>query len=47
MAIPKTARAERVRGFAQALHVKLDVEDMKAIDRAFPPPRRKEPLAIT
>jgi diketogulonate reductase-like aldo/keto reductase len=47
MAIPKSASAERVREFAAAHDVMLDDEDMAAIDKTFPPPRRKEPLAIT
>jgi diketogulonate reductase-like aldo/keto reductase len=47
IAIPKSARADRVRGFAAALQVKLAAEDLQSLDRAFPPPRRKAPLAMT
>lgn len=45
--IPKTARAERVSELRQALTVELDGDDLAQIDRAFPPPRRKQSLAIT
>ena len=47
LAIPKTARPARVADIASARGVTLDAEDLKALDRAFPPPRRKQPLAMT
>ena len=47
MAIPKSAKVERVRGFAQALKVKLDAGDFAVLDKAFPPPRRKEALDMS
>lgn len=46
-AIPKTARPQRVAEIASTRDVTLDADDLKALDRAFPPPRRKQPLAMT
>jgi diketogulonate reductase-like aldo/keto reductase len=46
-AIPKSAHAERVREFAAALTLQLDHDDLAALDREFPPPKRKTPLAMT
>jgi hypothetical protein len=31
----------------KALDVKLDADDLKALDAAFPPPRRAVPLDMT
>ena len=47
MAIPKTAKIARVADLARARDVALDADDLAALDRAFPPPRRKQPLAMT
>ncbi len=47
MAIPKTARVERVHELAKARDIVLDAGDFAALDTAFPPPRRKAPLAMT
>ena len=47
LAIPKTARPERVADIATARDVALDAEDLMTLDHAFPPPRRKQPLAMT
>lgn len=47
LAIPKTAHAARVHDLAKARSMALDADDMKALDRAFPPPKRKQPLAMT
>jgi diketogulonate reductase-like aldo/keto reductase len=47
LAIPKSANAGRVAELARARQVGLDAEDLAALDRAFPPPRRKHPLAMT
>ena len=47
IAIPKSSHAERVNEFAKARDVKLDAEDFAALDREFPPPKRKMPLAMT
>jgi diketogulonate reductase-like aldo/keto reductase len=46
VAIPKAARAEHVDANAKALDLELTAEDLAAIDREFPPPRRKTPLAM-
>jgi diketogulonate reductase-like aldo/keto reductase len=45
--IPKAVRPEHVRANLQALDVKLDADDLAALDRAFPPPRRASPLDMT
>jgi diketogulonate reductase-like aldo/keto reductase len=47
IAIPKTTHAERMRDNAKAGDVVLDAEDLAALDAAFPPPRRKNALAMT
>jgi diketogulonate reductase-like aldo/keto reductase len=46
VAIPKATRLDHVRANAQALQVKLDAEDLAALDAAFPPPKRPRPLAM-
>ncbi|WP_304608398.1 aldo/keto reductase [Inquilinus sp. Marseille-Q2685] len=46
VAIPKSSRVERLRDHRKALDVVLDEADLTALDQAFPPPRRKMPLAI-
>lgn len=46
VAIPKSSRVERLRDHRQALDLILDEADLVALDQAFPPPRRKTPLAI-
>jgi diketogulonate reductase-like aldo/keto reductase len=46
IAIPKAATAEHVRENRKALDIALDEEDLAAIDRAFPPPKRKKPLEM-
>jgi diketogulonate reductase-like aldo/keto reductase len=45
VAIPKAVRPEHVEANAKALGLELTAEDLAAIDREFPPPRRKAPLA--
>jgi diketogulonate reductase-like aldo/keto reductase len=45
--IPKAVKPEHVRANMKALDVKLDQEDLKALDVAFPPPKRSEPLDMT
>lgn len=45
--IPKTAKASRVPELKAALGVALDADDLVALDKAFPPPRRKQSLAMT
>jgi diketogulonate reductase-like aldo/keto reductase len=47
IAIPKTSHAERMRENAKAADLLLDAEDVAALDAAFPPPKRKHPLAMT
>ncbi len=47
VAIPKAARPEHVRANMRALEVKLDTDDLKALDAAFPPPKRAAPLDMT
>lgn len=47
IAIPKTSHAERMRENAKAADLLLDAEDLATLDRAFPPPKRKRPLATT
>jgi diketogulonate reductase-like aldo/keto reductase len=46
VAIPKSSRVERLRDHRKALDLVLDEADLTALDQAFPPPRRKTPLAI-
>jgi diketogulonate reductase-like aldo/keto reductase len=45
--IPKAVRPEHVRANLQALDVTLDADDLKALDAAFPAPRRAVPLDMT
>ncbi|KAB2911141.1 MAG: aldo/keto reductase [Hyphomicrobiaceae bacterium] len=45
--IPKATNPAHVRANVKALEVKLDAEDLKTLDAAFPPPRRASPLAMT
>jgi diketogulonate reductase-like aldo/keto reductase len=42
--IPKAVRPDHVRANMKALDVKLDADDLKALDAAFPPPKRSTPL---
>ena len=46
IAIPRTGRKEHAVSNAGADVLDLTAEDCAAIDRAFPPPARKEPLHI-
>lgn len=45
-AIPKAASATHLRENAAALDLVLTPEDHAALDAAFPPPRRKQPLEM-
>jgi diketogulonate reductase-like aldo/keto reductase len=47
MVIPKAGNEPHVRENHGALSIKLHAQDMAALDRAFPPPARKNPLAST
>ena len=44
--IPKATRLEHVRDNRGALDVKLDADDLAALDRAFPPPKGRTPLGM-
>lgn len=46
IAIPKAVRPEHVDANRKAADLALTAEDLAEIDRAFPPPRRKQPLAM-
>jgi diketogulonate reductase-like aldo/keto reductase len=46
VAIPKTGNVARMRENAAARQLRLSAEDHTALDAAFPPPRRKQPLAM-
>jgi len=46
MAIPKAASEEHLRENLAALAITLSAADLAALDAAFPPPRRKSPLAM-
>lgn len=46
IAIPKATRPEHVRENIAALALKLDQDDLAAIDRDFPPPRAKTALGM-
>jgi diketogulonate reductase-like aldo/keto reductase len=46
IAIPKSGRVEHVRDNRAAADIELTAGDLKALDIAFPPPRRKKPLEM-
>jgi len=46
VAIPKAATLAHVRENHKALALKLDAEALKALDAAFPPPRKARPLEM-
>jgi diketogulonate reductase-like aldo/keto reductase len=46
VAIPKASQLEHVRENRAALGITLTAEDVQELDRAFPPPGRKLPLAM-
>jgi diketogulonate reductase-like aldo/keto reductase len=46
IAIPKSASLPHVRENRAALDVRLTSEDLADLDAAFPPPRKKVPLAV-
>jgi len=45
--IPKATNPEHVRANIKAVDVKLDAEDLAALDAAFPPPKRGSALDMT
>ena len=47
VAIPKATKLEHVRANVKALDIKLDADDLKALDAGFPPPKRATPLEMT
>lgn len=46
IAIPKASSPAHLRANAAALEIGLDAEDLATLDRAFPPPKRKQRLAM-
>ncbi|MGL4234226.1 MAG: aldo/keto reductase [Casimicrobium sp.] len=44
--IPKTSHVDRLQENLGAFELKLDRETLEAIDRAFPPPKRRTPLEM-
>lgn len=46
IAIPKSANPDRVAENAEAVELELSEEDWAALDAAFPPPARKQPLEM-
>jgi diketogulonate reductase-like aldo/keto reductase len=46
IAIPKASDPAHVRENAAAANLRLTDEDLAAVDAAFPPPRRKQPLEM-
>jgi diketogulonate reductase-like aldo/keto reductase len=44
--IPKASRPEHVRANRAAADVRLDAAALRALDQAFPPPRRQRPLEV-
>lgn len=46
VAIPKASKLEHVQANAAAADLKLDTDDLKALDAAFPPPKRATPLGM-
>jgi diketogulonate reductase-like aldo/keto reductase len=46
IAIPKAVEPQHIRENRAALEIDLDEADLAELDRTFPPPRRKEPLAM-
>ncbi|MPZ41059.1 MAG: aldo/keto reductase [Rhizobiales bacterium] len=46
VAIPKAVQTTHVRANRAAYDVKLTADELAALDRAFPPPRNKVPLAM-
>jgi diketogulonate reductase-like aldo/keto reductase len=47
VAIPKAARPDHVRENRAALDLELTPEELKELDRAFPPPKSAQPLQMT
>jgi len=45
-AIPKASTPEHIRANRRAADLELDAATLEALDRAFPPPRKKRPLEM-
>jgi len=45
--IPKATQPDHVRANVKAVNIKLDAEDLAALDATFPPPKRGSPLGMT
>lgn len=46
ISIPKASSPAHLRANAAALEISLDAEDFAALDRAFPPPKKKQMLGM-
>jgi diketogulonate reductase-like aldo/keto reductase len=46
IAIPKASKEKHVRDNARSIEIKLTNEDLANLDREFPPPKSKRPLAM-
>lgn len=46
IAIPKASQEKHVRDNRAAADIRLTAQDLAELDAAFPPPRRKQPLAM-
>lgn len=46
IAIPKATKQKHVEENARSVEINLTRQDFEDLDRAFPPPRSKEPLAV-
>nr|WP_295466708.1 aldo/keto reductase [Mesorhizobium sp.] len=46
IAIPKASQEKHVRDNGAAADIRLTAQDLSDLDAAFPPPRRKQPLAM-
>lgn len=47
MAIPKTSKKARVKEFRDALDLTLNVYELQGLDKAFPAPKKRTPLAMS
>jgi diketogulonate reductase-like aldo/keto reductase len=47
IAIPKAVRAQHLRENLAAAQLRLGADDLAELDNRFPPPRRKQPLAMS
>ena len=47
MAIPKTSKKARVKEFRDALDLTLNVYELQGLDKAFPVPKKRTPLAMS